>query len=64
MVEKKGLLQRFKRKTVKVEEKIEPNQLSFDMVKKELSKDLKKKEEDKRKAALLEKLMATAVIIK
>ncbi|MCW8895583.1 peptidylprolyl isomerase [Sulfurimonas sp.] len=49
---------------VKVENKKKQNQLSFEKVKKGLKRDLKNKEEDKRKAALLEKLMATAVIIK
>ncbi len=49
---------------VKVEDKLEPNQLSFEQVKKSLKKDLKKRREKERKAALLKKLMATAVIVK
>lgn len=49
---------------VRVEEKTEPNQLSFDKVKEGLAKDLKKKREEKKKAKLLDKLMSTAVIIK
>lgn len=49
---------------VKVEDKKTQNQLSFSTVKESLRKDLKKRVEDERKAALLEKLMATAVIVK
>jgi len=49
---------------VKVEDKLEPNQLPFDRVKESLRKDLKTRFEEERKAALLKKLMSTAVIIK
>ncbi|MCF6309320.1 MAG: peptidylprolyl isomerase [Sulfurimonas sp.] len=49
---------------VKVEDKKKQNQLSFETVKKGLKKDLKNKEEGKRKAELLKKLMLNSVIIK
>lgn len=49
---------------VRVEEKVEPNQLSFERVKKSLKKDLKEKIEKERKDKLLEKLKSTAVILK
>lgn len=49
---------------VKVEDKKKQNQLSFETVKKGLKKDLKNKEEGKRKAELLQKLMLNSVIIK
>ena len=49
---------------VKVEEKAEQRQLDFNAVKEKLKKELKRKTEDKRKTALLEKLFSTAVIIK
>ena len=49
---------------VKVEDKKKQNQLAFKTVKDRLKKELKKKEEDKRKAKLLEKLMLNAVIVK
>ncbi len=49
---------------VKVDEKKEPNQLSFEDVKKKLRVELKAKEEEKREKELLEKLQANAKIIK
>jgi len=49
---------------VKVEDKLEPNQLPFETVKESLRNDLKTRFEKERKEALLEKLMATAVIVK
>jgi parvulin-like peptidyl-prolyl isomerase len=49
---------------VRVEEKAEPNQLSFEQVKEGLRKELKEKEENKRKADLLEKLKKNSVIVK
>ncbi len=49
---------------VKVDEKKEPNQLSFEDVKKKLKTELKAKEEEKREKELLEKLQANAKIIK
>lgn len=49
---------------VKVDEKKEPNQLSFEDVKKKLKVELKAKEEEKREKELLEKLQANAKIIK
>jgi len=49
---------------VKVEKKVEPNQLSFEAVKKSLKKDLKEKIEKERKSDLLKKLKSTAVILK
>ncbi|MCK4874639.1 MAG: peptidylprolyl isomerase [Sulfurimonas sp.] len=49
---------------VKVEDKKKQNQLSFETVKKGLKKDLKKKEEGRRKAELLQKQMLNSVIIK
>ncbi len=49
---------------VKVEKKVEPNQLPFEAVKKNLKKDLKKKIEKERKSNLLKKLKSTAVIVK
>ncbi len=49
---------------IKVDEKKEPNQLSFDDVKKGLRAELKAKEEEKREKELLEKLQANAKIIK
>lgn len=49
---------------VKVEDKKVQNQLSFAEVKESLKRDLKKRVEDERKSALLNKLTATAVIIK
>ncbi len=49
---------------VKVEGKKKQNQLSFETVKKGLKKDLKKKEEDKKKSQLLDNLMSTSVIVK
>ncbi len=49
---------------VKVEDKLEPNQLPFESVKESLRSDLKKRFEEERKAALLEKLMSVAVIVK
>lgn len=49
---------------VKVEDKSEQNQLTFEAVKKSLSKELKIKIEKEKKAALLKKLTSTAVIVK
>lgn len=49
---------------VKVEDKTSANQLSFDNIKNGLKTELKKKEEDKRKADLLEKLKKNSVIVK
>lgn len=49
---------------VKVEEKTVANQLSFEKVKDGLKKELKEKEEDKRKADLLGKLKKNSVIVK
>lgn len=49
---------------VKVEDKTPANQLSFDKIKNGLKTELKKKEEDKRKADLLEKLKKNSVIVK
>ncbi len=49
---------------VKVDEKKEPNQLSFEDVKERLKVELKAKEEEKREKELLEKLQANAKIIK
>ena len=49
---------------VKVEDKTEPNQLSFESVKKGLAKDLKIKIEKEKKVALIKKLISTAVIVK
>ena len=49
---------------VKVEDKKKQNQLSFEVIKKGLKKDLKNKEEGRRKAELLQKLMLNSVIIK
>ncbi len=49
---------------VKVEDKKVSNQLSFDIVKESLRKELKQRTEDERKSTLLAKLKATAVIIK
>jgi peptidyl-prolyl cis-trans isomerase C len=49
---------------VKVEEKAPANQLSFEKVKNGLKKELKEKEESKRKADLLEKLKKNSVIVK
>jgi len=49
---------------VKVEDKITPNQLSFERVKEGLRRDLKKRYERERKEALLKKLHSTAVIVK
>lgn len=49
---------------VKVEEKTPATQLSFEKVKDGLKKELKEKEEDKRKADLLEKLKQNSVIVK
>ena len=49
---------------VKVEDKLESNQLKFENVKDGLEKDLKKKEEQKRNTELIETLKSTAVIIK
>lgn len=49
---------------VKVEDKSLPNQLSFETIKDGLKKDLKEKEEDRRKAKLLEKLKLNSVIVK
>lgn len=49
---------------VKVEEKSLPNQLSFETVKDGLRKELKEKEEDRRKAKLLERLKQNSVIVK
>ncbi len=49
---------------IKVEEKAEPNQLPFEIVKKSLKKDLKEKIEKERKNNLLKKLKSTAVILK
>jgi peptidyl-prolyl cis-trans isomerase C len=49
---------------VKVEDKALSNQLSFEEVKDGLKKDLKTKEEDEKKAKLLERLMLNSVIVK
>ncbi|MCK4737687.1 MAG: hypothetical protein KAT10_03935, partial [Sulfurimonas sp.] len=49
---------------VKAEDKKKQNQLSFEVIKKGLKKDLKNKEEGRRKAELLQKLMLNSVIIK
>ncbi len=49
---------------VRVKDRKKQNQLGFEKVKDGLIKDLKKKEEAKKKSALLEKLLSTAVIIK
>lgn len=49
---------------VKVEEKAPANQLSFETVKDSLRKELKEKEEDRRKAELLERLKKNSVIVK
>jgi len=49
---------------VKVEEKAPANQLSFDKVKGDLKKELKEKEEEKRKAELLGRLKLNSVIVK
>ncbi len=49
---------------VRVEDKLKPNQLSFETVKKGLRSDLKKRYEEERKKALLDKLKSTAVIVK
>lgn len=49
---------------VKVEDKLVPNQLSFEMVKESLAKDLKEKEESRKKSELLERLMKNSVIVK
>jgi parvulin-like peptidyl-prolyl isomerase len=49
---------------VKITDKKEPKQLSFDTIKKGLEKDLIQKEEKKKKEDLLEKLRAKAKIIK
>jgi len=49
---------------VKVTDKKEPNQLSFEKIKEKLRNDLVKKSEDKKKAVLLDKLMSRAKIIK
>lgn len=49
---------------VKVEDKAVSNQLSFDEIKDGLRKDLKTKEEDEKKARLLERLMLNSVIVK
>lgn len=49
---------------IKVEQKSQRNQLSFENVKSKLKKELKSKEEDKRKKELLERLFSTATIVK
>lgn len=49
---------------VRVEEKAKPNQLSFEEVKGGLKKELKEKEENRRKSELLEKLKKNSVIVK
>lgn len=49
---------------VKVEEKTAANQLSFEKVKDGLKKELKEKEEDRRKADLLGKLKKNSVVVK
>jgi len=49
---------------VKVEKKIESNQLSFETIKKSLKKDLKETTEKERKTSLLKKLKSAAVIVK
>lgn len=49
---------------VKVEEKALSNQLTFEQIKSGLEKDLKTKEEDKKKAELLERLKSNSVIVK
>lgn len=49
---------------VKVEDKTAPNQLSLNAVKDSLKKELKEKEEKKRKAELLERLKLNSVIVK
>lgn len=49
---------------VRVDEKSPANQLSFEKVKDRLKKELKEKEEEKRKADLLEKLKKNSVIVK
>ena len=49
---------------VKVEDKIEPNQLSFETVKGGLRQELKQRQEDERKSELLKQLMSSAVIVK
>lgn len=49
---------------VKVDDKTAPNQLSFDAVKNGLKKELKEKEENRRKAELLERLKLSSVIVK
>ncbi|MFA5455440.1 MAG: peptidylprolyl isomerase [Sulfurimonas sp.] len=49
---------------VKVEEKAPANQLSFEAVKNGLRKELKEKEEDRRKAELLDRLKLNSVIVK
>ncbi len=49
---------------VKVDDKTAPNQLSFNAVKDGLKKELKEKEENRRKVELLEKLKLNSVIVK
>ncbi|MDT8337669.1 MAG: peptidylprolyl isomerase [Sulfurimonas sp.] len=49
---------------VKVEDKLVPNQLSFEKIKDGLAKDLKEKEESRRKSELLKRLMQNSVIVK
>lgn len=49
---------------VRVEEKAEPNQLSFEKVKDGLKKELKEKEESRRKSELLDRLNKNSVIVK
>lgn len=49
---------------VRVEDKLVSNQLPFEKVKDGLAKDLKKKEENRRKSELLERLMQNSVIVK
>lgn len=49
---------------VKVEDKKKRNQQTFEAVKDKLKKKIKKREEDKRKKELLERLMLNAVILK
>lgn len=49
---------------VRVEEKAKPNQLSFEKVKNGLKKELKEKEESRRKSELLDRLKKNSVIVK
>ncbi|MDQ1245188.1 MAG: peptidyl-prolyl cis-trans isomerase, partial [Campylobacterota bacterium] len=49
---------------VKVDDKTASNQLSFSAVKNSLKKELKEKEESRRKVELLERLKLNSVIVK